>query len=258
MMGTTHVGHGALMWLAVSATGLVHQSPVQVAAGTVLCASGALLPDLDLTGKDARGPGTFGRRGVALAVARVVGWAAGLVYRATATQVDLTRTRDRDEPAHRTLTHTWPWQIAVGGLAALAAGTAAGLGILTALLAVPVLRATPGVARACRGPSALLAAAAVGLAVAVTAGPSALLAGTAVGLGGLAHMVGDSATPWGVPWCWPMRRHGRRWWCSGLPRVVRIRTGRRSRPERAVRWVTFAAGVLLVAQIVGIIPALTH
>jgi hypothetical protein len=61
MMGPSHALSGAAGWLAGS-WALDHlagygQSPLVVAVGTVVCAGGALLPDLDLSGKVTRNQG---------------------------------------------------------------------------------------------------------------------------------------------------------------------------------------------------------
>ncbi len=251
MMGRTHTIQGGVAWLAVTATGLIHQSPAQVITGTVLCAGGALLPDLDMTGRVIAGRGgavaaaTFGRAG--LLVAEVVGRLAELVYRATATAHDQTK-----DTGHRTLTHTWPWQVLAGGLAGLAATTRLGLGILVAVLTAMALRALAS----SRAPVVYVAAVAMGGVAAVTVGHAAVLTGLAVGVGGLAHMASDSMTVWGVPWAWPLQRHGRRWWCSGLPQALRIHTGAQSTPERVIRWGSVAVGVVLAAQVTGVLPAL--
>src|SRR3954470_4865744 len=61
MMGPSHALSGAAAWLAGS-WALDHfagygQSPLAIAVGTAVCAGGALLPDLDLSGKVTRNQG---------------------------------------------------------------------------------------------------------------------------------------------------------------------------------------------------------
>src|SRR5262245_16385065 len=55
MMGPSHALSGAAGWLAGSLAlqhfAHYHQTPVQPAVGTVMCAGGALLPDMDLSGR---------------------------------------------------------------------------------------------------------------------------------------------------------------------------------------------------------------
>jgi hypothetical protein len=80
MMGRSHALSGAAVWLAGSWVADQffdkHQSPLYLALGTAVCAGGALLPDLDLSGKVTTGQGgatvahTFGR--VSMFVAEVV------------------------------------------------------------------------------------------------------------------------------------------------------------------------------------------
>ena len=54
-MGPSHALSGAAAWLAGSLAvqhfAHFHQTPVQLAVGTAMCAGGALLPDLDLSGR---------------------------------------------------------------------------------------------------------------------------------------------------------------------------------------------------------------
>ena len=55
MMGSSHALSGAAVWLAGSLAldqlADFHQTPLQLAVGTAICAGGALLPDLDLSGR---------------------------------------------------------------------------------------------------------------------------------------------------------------------------------------------------------------
>jgi hypothetical protein len=61
MMGPSHALSGSAAWLAGSWAldhfAGVSQTPLEVAVGTVICAGGALLPDLDLSGKVTRNQG---------------------------------------------------------------------------------------------------------------------------------------------------------------------------------------------------------
>src|SRR4051794_22293252 len=110
MMGPSHALSGAAVWLAGSwaleATAAINpQTPLELAVGTAVCAGGALLPDLDLSGRVTTGQGgatvahTFGR--VTMFLAEVIEKFSLGVY-------NVTRLR-RDPPrhnGHRTLTHT--------------------------------------------------------------------------------------------------------------------------------------------------------
>ena len=76
-MGPSHALSGAAAWLAgswaLSQFDHYHQTPLQVAVGTAVCAGGALLPDMDLSGKVTTDQGgatvahTFGRASLFLA-----------------------------------------------------------------------------------------------------------------------------------------------------------------------------------------------
>src|SRR5258706_13318781 len=71
MMGPSHALSGAAVWLggswAVDYFAGYHQTPLELAVGTAVCAGGALLPDLDLSGRVTAGQGgatvanSFGR-----------------------------------------------------------------------------------------------------------------------------------------------------------------------------------------------------
>ena len=80
MMGPSHALSGAAVWLggswALDYFADYHQTPLQIAVGTAVCAGGALLPDLDMSGRVTAGKGgatvanTFGR--VSLFLAEVI------------------------------------------------------------------------------------------------------------------------------------------------------------------------------------------
>jgi hypothetical protein len=140
MMGPSHALSGAAAWLAGSWAlnyfGQYHQTPVQIAVGTAVCAGGALLPDLDLSGRVTSGQGgatvanTFGR--ASLFVAEVVEKVSLLVYSATRMKHDPHR-----ENGHRTLTHTVPFAVGIGLLTTWACGAGgkwAVIGILFLML----------------------------------------------------------------------------------------------------------------------------
>ena len=88
MMGPSHALSGAAVWLAgswaVEQYDLYHQTPLEIAVGTAVCAGAALLPDLDMSGRVISGKGgatvanTFGR--VSLFVAEVLEKASHAVY----------------------------------------------------------------------------------------------------------------------------------------------------------------------------------
>ena len=102
MMGPSHALSGAAVWLAGSwaLEQFARLRPVAagVAVGTAVCAGGALLPDLDLSGRVTRNQGgatvarTFG--GVSLFVAEVVEKFSLGVY-------DVTKLSQRPAPQQR-------------------------------------------------------------------------------------------------------------------------------------------------------------
>src|SRR5258706_3114359 len=117
MMGPSHALSGAAVWLAGSYAlaefASYHQTPIEIAVGTAMCAGGALLPDLDLSGRVTTDQGgatvahTFGV--FSLFIAEVVEKVSLGIY-------DLTRTR-RDphlHNGHRTFTHTLPFNVGIG------------------------------------------------------------------------------------------------------------------------------------------------
>ena len=67
MMGSSHALSGAAVWLtgslAMEYTGAINgQSALELAVGTAVCAGGALLPDLDLSGRPRHHSCSPGRR----------------------------------------------------------------------------------------------------------------------------------------------------------------------------------------------------
>src|SRR5688572_4098325 len=136
MMGPSHALSGAAVWLggslALDSFAGYEQTPLQLAVGTAMCAGGALLPDLDLSGRVTRNKGgatvanTFGV--LSLFVAEVVEKFSLGIYNLTKLSKD-----PRRDNGHRTLTHTLVFNIALGfGVSALceAFGKWAVIGVL--------------------------------------------------------------------------------------------------------------------------------
>jgi membrane-bound metal-dependent hydrolase YbcI (DUF457 family) len=257
MMGPSHALSGAAVWLAGSAvlefTDLYHQSPVEVAIGTAVCAGGALLPDLDMSGRVTRGQGgatvahTFGR--VSLFVAEVIEKASLGIYDATRMKHDPHR-----HNGHRTFTHTLPFTVGVGLLTTWACGAGgkwAVLGILFLMfgLAQRGLFHTWAEHHGWILITVLSAGAAYGAYLGLPAGRGYPLLGVAVAVGCLVHLLGDIITREGVPILWPIPTGRRMWRMIGVPNIIAVSVG--GRVERfvlrgAFALISFLAAILLI------------
>jgi membrane-bound metal-dependent hydrolase YbcI (DUF457 family) len=233
MMGPSHALSGAAVWLAGSwALDYVehyHQSPLQIAVGTAVCAGGALLPDLDLSGRVTSGKGgatvahTFGR--VSMFAAEVIEKTSLAVY-------DLTKTKHDPHRAngHRTLTHTLPFAVGIGWLTTWACsqgGKWAVIGILFVMLGL-ALRGLFHTLAARVGwilITLLSAAAAYGTYLYLPANRGYPMLGLAVGVGCVAHLLGDVITSAGVPLLWPLPTGLRMWRMIGVPNMFAVSVG---------------------------------
>ena len=262
MMGPSHALSGAAAWLAGSwaleYTGRVaHQTPLELAVGTAVCAGGALLPDLDLSGRVSTGQGgatvahTFGRP--SLFLAEVVEKVSLFVYSATRTRRDPQRRN-----GHRTLTHTLPFTVGVGFLttwACIQGGKWAVMGILFFLLGL-ALRGLFSTWAARAGwvlISIVSAAAAFGTYVYLPAGRGYPLLGVAAGVGCFVHLMGDIVTRAGIPILWPIPTGRRMWRMVSVPNAFAVSVG--GRVERiflrgAFTLISLAAAVGLVGPTV--------
>jgi membrane-bound metal-dependent hydrolase YbcI (DUF457 family) len=260
MMGSSHALSGAAVWLAGSLVldqlADFHQTPLQLAVGTAICAGGALLPDLDLSGRVTTRQGgatvahTFGV--FTLFLAEVVEKFSLGVYRITRLKHD-----PRRRNGHRTLTHTIVFNLGVGyGTLALcnAFGKWAVMGVLFFAFAM-----------ALRGLFERWAERAGWLIVTLAAAGAALLVyerlpgdrgypllGMAVGVGGLIHLAGDMITRHGSPIFWPIPIGRRLWRNIGLPHSVALTAG--DKTETVVLRIVFTtiaifAGAMLVAPV---------
>jgi membrane-bound metal-dependent hydrolase YbcI (DUF457 family) len=233
MMGPSHALSGAAAWLAGSLVAEqfwhYHQTPVQLAVGTAICAGGALLPDFDLSGRVTTNQGgatvahTFGV--VSLFVAECVEKVSLGIY-------DLTRTRrdPRLRNGHRTFTHTLPFNIGVGfGVYELCwhFGKWAVLSVLFLTFAM-----------ALRGLFEKWAKRAGWVIVTLTAAAGTFAAyeylpdhrgypvlGVALGVGGIVHLLGDMLTSHGCPVLWPIPTGRRMWRCVGVPDPIAVTVG---------------------------------
>jgi membrane-bound metal-dependent hydrolase YbcI (DUF457 family) len=233
MMGPSHALSGAAVWLAGS-WALDHyvqygQSPLTVAVGTAVCAGGALLPDLDLSGRVTRNQG-------GATVARTFGvfslFAAEVIEKVSLGVYTLTRT-SRDphrRNGHRTLTHTLPFAALVGwGTTELAihAGKWAVVGIVFLMTGLALRGLFDEWAERAGWLIVTLCAAAVAVLTAarLPGDRGYPMLGFAVGVGCVVHLLGDMITKAGVPIMWPVPVGGRMWRMVGVPDGIAVKVG---------------------------------
>jgi membrane-bound metal-dependent hydrolase YbcI (DUF457 family) len=233
MMGPSHALSGAAVWLAGS-WALNHfaeyeQSPLAIAVGTAACAGGALLPDLDLSGRVTANKGgatvahTFGV--ASLFVAEVIEKISLGVYSVTRLSHDPHR-----ENGHRTLTHTLPFTVLVGwGTTALCTkfGKWAVIGVLFLMIGLALRGLFEKWAERAGWVivTLLSAGAAVFTAANLPAGRGYPMLGLAVGVGCFVHLLGDIITHAGVPILWPIPTGRRMWRMVGIPNVIAVEVG---------------------------------
>jgi membrane-bound metal-dependent hydrolase YbcI (DUF457 family) len=230
VMGPTHAVSGAAAWLAgagVTAAVFGHpQNPVELAVYTAVCAGSALLPDLDCSGAVLRNRGgatvarTFGV--ASLFLAECVEKFSLFVYRITSTSHDDKRTN-----GHRTLTHTWLFNVLLGlgtGTLSERFGKTAVVAILFFTFGLAVRGLMADVARKSGWVLVtLLSAAAAYLAILLLPGGRGYpLLGVAVAAGGIIHTLGDMITRHGCPVIWPIIWRRQRWWEFGVPDLIAV------------------------------------
>jgi len=233
MMGPSHALSGAAAWLAGSLAvehfAHFHQTPVQLAVGTAMCAGGALLPDLDLSGRVTTDQGgatvahTFGV--VSLFVAEVIEKVSLGIY-------DITRMRHdpRRHNGHRTFTHTLPFNVGVGfGVFELCwhYGKAAVLAVLFLTFAMALRGLFEKWAKRAGWVIVTLVAAGAtaGAYLTLPAGRGYPVLGVALGAGGIVHLLGDMLTSHGCPVLWPIPTGRRMWRCIGVPQPIAVTVG---------------------------------
>ncbi len=257
MMGPSHALSGAAVWLAGSWAldyfDVYQQTPLELAVGTAVCAGGALLPDLDLSGRVTSGEGgatvanTFGR--VSLFLAELLEKFSLLIYA-------LTRMKNDPERAngHRTLTHTLPFTVGIAFLTTWACGAGgkwAVIGILFFFLGLALRGLLHKWAERTGWIliTAISAAAAYVTFLYLPAGRGYPMLGVAVGVGCFVHLLGDVITSAGVPILWPIPTGRRMWRMIGVPNVFAVSVG--GKVETILLRGTFAlisiAAVLLLA-----------
>lgn len=245
MMGRAHSLSGAGLWLAGSATYSIitgeHLHPTIIIMGTAIVAGAALAPDLDsYTATVTRSFGIFGRILYHLTNMISLG-----IYKATKTR------KDSDlENGHRTFTHTAVAALIAGvGIWAatnLIPGDTTIFGkvyqngelISLAIMAFYLHLGLAGLfskqikkAKGKVGPYVLMAVSLV--ITAVTGiflptgddGMNGLFLPIAATVGLLIHILGDLITLKGVPFVWPFKVIGKRWYDVALPSPFRIKAG---------------------------------
>ncbi|HWS38130.1 MAG TPA: metal-dependent hydrolase [Actinoplanes sp.] len=233
MMGPSHALSGSAAWLAGSWAlyqfGNVSQSPLEVAVGTAICAGGALLPDLDMSGKVTKNQGgatvarTFGV--ASLFVAEVVEKFSLGVYTATKLSRD-----PRRNNGHRTFTHTLPFCLLLGwGTTTLAAkyGEWAVVGIVFFMSGLALRGLFDKWAERAGWVIVTLASALIAwfTAANLSGDRGYPLLGMAVGVGCFVHILGDMITKNGVPILWPIPIRRRMWMMIGIPNSMAVKVG---------------------------------
>ena len=262
MMGRSHALSGAAVWLAGSWVADQffdkHQSPLYLALGTAVCAGGALLPDLDLSGKVTTGQGgatvahTFGR--VSMFVAEVVEKLSVGIYTATRLQHDPKR-----DNGHRTFTHTLPFTVLMGWGATYLC-TQFGKWAVLSILFFTIGLAVRGVFEQWAKKAGWVITTLVSAAAAyyaflnLDAGRGYPLLGFALGIGCFVHLMGDIITSAGVPILWPIPTGIKKiqmWRMIGVPNAISVEVGGKVEKfvlQGAFTIVSIASGMALVGN----------
>lgn len=233
MMGPSHALSGATVWLAgtwaLEQFAGYEQSPLAVAVGALVCAGGALLPDLDMSGKVTRNQGgatvarTFGV--FSLFAAEVVEKVSLGVYTATRLSKD-----PRRNNGHRTFTHTLPFAALLGWLTTWLCGhhgkwAVVGIVFFMAGLALRGLFDE----WAERAGWVIVTLASAGIAWFTAANLPGdrgyPMLGFAVAVGCVVHVLGDMITSAGVPILWPIPTGRRMWRMIGVPNKMAVKVG---------------------------------
>jgi membrane-bound metal-dependent hydrolase YbcI (DUF457 family) len=232
MLGPSHALSGAAAWLTASyvmAEMGHHHSPVTIAVGTAICAGGALVPDLDLSGRVTTDQGgatvahTFGV--VSLFLVECIEKLSLGIY-------DITKTRrdPRRHNGHRTFTHTLLFNLALGyGVfeATLHYGKPAVLVTLFLAFAFALRGLFPGWSKRA-GWIIVTGAATYATYWAnehLPRHPGYPLLGVALGAGGIVHLLGDMITSHGCPTFWPLPIEHQTWHCVGVPNRIAVKVG---------------------------------
>jgi hypothetical protein len=233
MLGPSHALSGAAAWLtgslALDQFAHYHQSAATIAIGTAMCAGGALIPDLDLSGRVTTDQGgatvahTFGV--VSLFLAECVEKFSLGVYDVTKTSHDPHR-----HNGHRTFTHTLIFNLALAyGVfeACLHFGKIAVLITLFLTFAFALRGLFAKWAKRAGWIITTTAAAAMTWWAHdhLVAGKGYPLLGIAVGVGGIVHLLGDMITIDGCPVFWPIPIEHKTWYYAGVPNRISVKVG---------------------------------
>ncbi len=232
-MGPSHALSGAAAWLAGSLAmehyAGYHQSAVQLAVGTAMCAGGALWPDMDLSGRV-----TANRGGATVAHTFGVAslFAAEVIEKVSLGVYNMTRTRrdPRRSNGHRTLTHTLVYNV-LFGFGAFELCVAFGKWAVIAVLFLTFAMALRGLFETWAHRAGWVVVTGVSAAGAMwafhelPAGRGYPMLGVALGAGGIMHLLGDMATSHGCPVLWPLPLGRRTWRNIGLPASVSVEVG---------------------------------
>jgi len=233
MLGPSHALSGAAAWLAgtyiASEFAHIHQSPATIAIGTAMCAGGALVPDLDMSGRVTTDQGgatvahTFGV--VSLFLAECIEKLSLGVYDLSKTHKD-----PRRRNGHRTFTHTLIFNAALG-FGVFEACTHYGRYAILTTLFLMIAFAMRGLFPSWEKRAGMIIA--TGVAIIATywaehhlpVHHSYPLLGVSVGVGGIVHLLGDMLTSHGCPTFWPLPMRGQTWHCVGLPKDFSVKVG---------------------------------
>lgn len=264
MMGPSHALSGAAAWLTGSLIceqfGAFHQTPLQLAVGTMMCAGGALLPDMDLSGKVTTNQGgatvahTFGV--ASLFAAECVEKVSLGVYNITRLSGD-----PRRHNGHRTLTHTLAYNIALGA-ATTALCVRFGKWAVISVLFITFAMALRGLFEKWSKRAgwivvtAASALAAFGVHQQLPGGRGYPALGIAIGVGGIVHLLGDLLTDRGCPLFWPIPIARKKLWASvGVPNVMAVKVGGKVEVQ-VLRTAFVVIAIISGASLLG--PALLH
>lgn len=266
MLARGHVLGGAAFWLAGSAVAdhywHYHQSPAAIAVGTAMCAGGALLPDLDLSGKVTSNEG-------GATVARAFGvpglFVAECCEKASLAVRNTVRMKKDGQlhNGHRSFLHTLPAAaLASWGATELCThqGRWGSVGLLFVCFGLAFRGLFPDEAKRLGWllASVLSGLAALGAYHVLPTGRGFPLLGAAVGAGWVAHLLCDLVTSHGLPLAWPIPLWGRMWRNLRIP-LISCDAG-----SRWERWAWSPAFTLVAAASVVLLahpafwPTTTH